>query len=103
MRKERLPVVLLVLDGWGESLDKFGNAILQAYTPTIDYLTKSYFYTTLNASGIAVGLPWEEPGNSEVGHSTIGSGRVILQHFPRIIKAIQDRSFFSNKSFFHRR
>ncbi len=99
MRKERLPVVLLVLDGWGESLDKFGNAILQAYTPTIDYLTKSYFYTTLNASGIAVGLPWEEPGNSEVGHSTIGSGRVILQHFPRIIKAIQDRSFFSNKSF----
>ncbi len=93
------PLVLIVLDGWGLSGSVPGNPIREATLPTIDKLNKYYPMTTLQASGIAVGLPWNTPGNSEVGHMTIGSGRVIYQNLPRISLAIQDGSFFKNEAF----
>lgn len=91
-----MKVILLILDGWGYSPKKAGNAILQANLPTLTFLEANYPFALLKASGIAVGLPWGEAGNSEAGHLTIGSGRVMLQAMPRIIKSIQDSSFFEN-------
>jgi 2,3-bisphosphoglycerate-independent phosphoglycerate mutase len=93
------PVFLIVLDGWGENPSFEGNAIAQAKTPNIDKLTRHYPQILLQASGISVGLPWGEMGNSEVGHLTLGSGRVIYQNFPRITLSIQDGSFFTNEAF----
>ena len=93
------PVVLAVLDGFGVSLEERGNAVLAAATPAFDLLERHFPFTTLQASGTAVGLPWGEAGNSEVGHLTMGAGRVIHHHLPRIIVAIQDGSFFSNPAF----
>lgn len=93
------PVVLVILDGWGESKNRAGNAILGASLPTIDKLDKYYPKILLQASGLSVGLPWGIEGNSEVGHQSIGSGQIIYQNFPRITLAIEDDSFFSNKSF----
>lgn len=93
------PIVLVVLDGWGLSPSTQGNPIREATLPTIDKLNKFYPLTALQASGIAVGLPWNTPGNSEVGHMTIGAGRVIYQNLPRISLAVQDGSFFKNEAF----
>ena len=93
------PVVLLVLDGFGISPEKRGNAILAAKKPNLDKIEKKFPFTLLQASGLAVGLPWDEPGNSEVGHLTMGAGRAIYHHLPRIIAAIQDGSFFKNPAF----
>ncbi len=93
------PLVLVVLDGWGISSGTQGNPIREAHLPTIDKLNQYYPMTALQASGIAVGLPWNTPGNSEVGHMTIGSGRVIYQNLPRISLAVQDGSFFKNSAF----
>src|SRR3989338_4722932 len=90
------PVVLVVLDGFGVSPHIRGNAIHAAAKPNLDSVEKNYPFTTLQASGAAVGLPWGEAGNSEVGHLTMGAGRVIYHHLPRIIVAIQDGSFFKN-------
>ena len=90
------PVVLIVLDGWGLSESSRGNAILKAKLPTIDKLNKFYPQLALQASGISVGLPWGEPGNSEVGHITLGTGKVIYQSMPRITMAIQSGEFFQN-------
>lgn len=92
------PVVLISLDGWGISPIKEGNAIAQAKTPQIDALMKQYPFTVLEASGIAVGLPWGEVGNSEVGHLNLGAGQVVYQNLPRVQLAIQDKSFFSNEA-----
>ncbi len=92
------PVVLIVLDGWGYSAETRGNAIAQAKTPTFDRLEREYPFGYLQASGIAVGLPWQEAGNSEVGHLTLGAGRVIEQAVVRINRAIHDGSFFENKA-----
>ena len=92
------PVVLVVLDGWGLSNTTQGNPIREAVLPTFDKLNKFYPMTSLQASGIAVGLPWNTPGNSEVGHMTMGAGRVIYQNMPRITLAIQDGSFFKNEA-----
>lgn len=91
------PVVLISLDGWGISPIKEGNAIALAQTPNIDRLMKSYPFTIVEASGIAVGLPWGEVGNSEVGHLNLGAGQVVYQNLPRIQLSIQDKSFFSNE------
>lgn len=91
-------VNLIVLDGWGVSLKEAGNAIAAAATPNYDHFLRYYPVTTLNASGIAVGLSWQEPGNSEVGHMTIGTGRIVYQYLPRIINSIRDGSFFENKA-----
>lgn len=88
------PLLLIILDGWGLSSEKKGNAIQQANTPAIDGIYKTYSTVSLQASGIAVGMPWGEAGNSEVGHLTIGAGRVIYQRMPRIVLAIRDGSFF---------
>lgn len=93
------PLVLVVLDGWGLSASTQGNPIREAHLPTIDKLNKYYPMTALQASGIAVGLPWNTPGNSEVGHMTLGSGRVIYQNLPRISLAVQNGSFFKNDVF----
>lgn len=90
------PVILIILDGWGISEETKGNAIFQAKTPTINQIGKSYPTISLQASSIAVGLPWGEAGNSEVGHLTLGAGRVVYQSLPRIVLAIQNGSFFKN-------
>jgi 2,3-bisphosphoglycerate-independent phosphoglycerate mutase len=90
------PFVLVVLDGWGQSDDPFGNAIAAASTPTVDRLMRRWPWTTVAASGEAVGLPDGQQGNSEVGHLTLGAGRVIYQPLTRINRAIADGSFFDN-------
>ncbi|HEY7926577.1 MAG: 2,3-bisphosphoglycerate-independent phosphoglycerate mutase [Candidatus Dormibacteria bacterium] len=95
MRQAR-PLVLAILDGWGCSDDTFGNAIAAASTPTMDRLKRDWPWTTVAASGEAVGLPEGQQGNSEVGHLTIGAGRVIHQPLTRITRAIRDGSFFEN-------
>ena len=90
------PIVLIVLDGWGISNSVSGNPIREAALPTFEKISRFYPLTTLQASGISVGLPWNVAGNSEVGHMTMGAGRVIYQNMPRISLAIQDGSFFKN-------
>ncbi len=95
-KKRPKPVVLVVLDGWGITQPYSGNAISQAQTPTVDDLIVRYPSTTLRASGEAVGLPWGEAGNSEVGHLNLGLGRIVYQDLPRINKAISDNSFYQN-------
>lgn len=92
------PIVLVVLDGWGISDNSKGNVLKETNLPTIEKLNQNYPMTTLQASGISVGLFWGECGNSEVGHMSIGSGKIIYQNLPRITLAIQDRSFFANKT-----
>ena len=92
------PVVLVILDGWGISNNSQGNPIKNAKTPTVDKLNKFYPMTTLQASGISVGLPWGECGNSEVGHMALGAGKIIYQNLPRITLSIQDGTFFKNKA-----
>ena len=93
-----MQVILIILDGWGKASPSYGNAITSADTPTLDMIESSYPSLSLQASGIAVGLPWGEEGNSEVGHLNIGAGRVVTQYLPRIISAIRDGSFFENKA-----
>ena len=90
------PAVLCICDGWGCGEHSPGNAIALARTPNFDQLLERWPHTTLAASGLAVGLPEGQQGNSEVGHLTIGSGRVVLQDLTRIDQAITDGSFFSN-------
>lgn len=92
------PVFLVVLDGWGVSDSEEGNAIKKASLPTIDKLDNNYPLLSLQASGISAGIPWGEPGNSEVGHTILGSGKIIYQNLPRITLSIQDRSFFANQA-----
>nr|YP_009297986.1 phosphoglycerate mutase [Plocamium cartilagineum]AOM67924.1 phosphoglycerate mutase [Plocamium cartilagineum] len=92
------PVILTILDGWGYSENTKGNAIKLAETPTMDKLWKNYLNTLLNASGINVGLPLNQVGNSEVGHTTIAAGRIINQDLVRISKSIKDKTFFNNEN-----
>ena len=80
---QKKPFVLIVCDGWGARDDTEGNAIAQANTPRLDKLYAQWPHTTVEASGEAVGLPDGQQGNSEVGHLTIGSGRVIRQPLSR--------------------
>jgi 2,3-bisphosphoglycerate-independent phosphoglycerate mutase len=89
-------VVLVILDGWGCAPPGPGNAVELADTPNFDRLWRTFPHTRLDASGEAVGLPDGQMGNSEVGHLTIGSGRVLYQDFVRVNKAIEDGSFFEN-------
>lgn len=90
-------VTLIILDGFGISKNKYGNAIASAGTPHLDKLKKMYPYTTLYASGKAVGLPNGQMGNSEVGHLTLGAGKVILQDLEKINNEIENKTFFENK------
>ncbi len=89
-------VLLVILDGWGIGAHNETNPVYSVNPKNIDYIKRHYPSGALQASGIAVGLPWEEEGNSEVGHLTIGSGRVIYQHFPKITLAIRNESFYTN-------
>lgn len=88
--------MLTILDGWGYSPLKIGNAIANARTPNLDYIRNNFPFLLLQASGKAVGMAWGEPGNSEVGHLTIGAGRTIFQYLSRINKAIETKEFFLN-------
>ncbi|MBV8445881.1 MAG: phosphoglycerate mutase (2,3-diphosphoglycerate-independent), partial [Candidatus Dormibacteraeota bacterium] len=90
------PAVLVILDGWGSNSDPFGNAILAAATPAMDELAARWPHTLVAASGEAVGLPPGQQGNSEVGHLTIGSGRIVYQPLSRISRAVADGSFYDN-------
>jgi len=89
-------VALVVLDGWGCAPPGPGNAVEAAHTPVFDRLWREYPHTTLAASGEAVGLPPGQMGNSEVGHLTIGSGRILFQDLRRVHAAVADGSFFEN-------
>ena len=90
------PVVLTILDGWGYRHDQSHNAIRAAHTPVMDALWHAYPHTLIEASGAAVGLPDDQMGNSEVGHLTIGSGRIIRQELVRISQAVRDGSLANN-------
>ncbi|MEK7606840.1 MAG: 2,3-bisphosphoglycerate-independent phosphoglycerate mutase [Patescibacteria group bacterium] len=92
------PVVLIILDGWGIAPAGDGNAVTGAETPVMNRLIRTYPAFPVRASGDEVGLSWGEMGNSEVGHLTIGAGRVFYQSLPRINKAISDGSFFENEA-----
>ncbi len=93
------PVVLIVLDGWGIAPPSRANAISLAKTPNMDSYLTNYPAMSIQAAGEAVGLSWGEVGNSEVGHLSLGSGRVLYQSLPRISKSIADGTFFQNKEF----
>ena len=90
------PFMLMILDGFGLSSKTTGNAIAAASLPNINEIFKKYPFTTLKASGLAVGLPEGQMGNSEVGHLNIGAGRVVYQELTRISKAIDDGIFNGN-------
>ncbi|QNO14387.1 2,3-bisphosphoglycerate-independent phosphoglycerate mutase [Alkalicella caledoniensis] len=90
------PVVLMILDGWALSQEAEGNAIVNSNKPYYDQFSKQYPATTLAASGLSVGLPEGQMGNSEVGHLNIGAGRVVYQELTRITKSISDGDFFDN-------
>lgn len=90
-------IMLMILDGFGISDNNDGNAIKLASTPNLDYLFNTYPNSKINASGEAVGLPDGQMGNSEVGHTNIGAGRIVYQDLVRINKSIEDKSFYDLK------
>eukprot|EP01031_Cornospumella_fuschlensis_P050614 gene50614-61910_t len=91
MKKDK-KVALIILDGWGIAKDKSVSAIDQAVTPVFHALNKKYANATLEASGLAVGLPEGQMGNSEVGHMNLGAGRVVYQDLVKLNLAAQDGS-----------
>ncbi|MGN0506899.1 MAG: 2,3-bisphosphoglycerate-independent phosphoglycerate mutase [Lachnospiraceae bacterium] len=91
------PTVLMILDGYGLNAKTEGNAVAQAKTPVMDKLMAEYPFVKGNASGMAVGLPDGQMGNSEVGHLNMGAGRIVYQELTRITKEIQDGDFFKNE------
>ena len=92
------PVMLMILDGFGEAPKSEGNAVSIANKPNFDRLVKEYPHSDLQASGMAVGLPEGQMGNSEVGHLNIGAGRIVYQELTRITKSIADKDFFENEA-----
>ena len=92
------PVVLMILDGYGLNEKKEANAVALANTPVMDELMSKYPCVKGNASGMAVGLPEGQMGNSEVGHLNMGAGRIVYQELTRITKEIQDGDFFKNEA-----
>jgi len=89
--------VLIILDGWGIGRHDFSNPIYIAKPKVVEHIKNTYSAAALQASGIAVGLPWEEEGSSEVGHLTIGAGKVLYQHYPRISMAVRSQEFYKNE------
>lgn len=89
-------IILMVLDGWGIGQENQSNPIYVAKPKNIEYIKNNFPSGAIQASGIAVGLPWGEEGNSEVGHLTLGIGKVVYQHYPRVSLSIKDGTFFSN-------
>ena len=96
--KDKL-TMLMILDGFGDNPNEDGNAVKLANTPNIDKLMKKYSNVDIFTSGLAVGLPEGQMGNSEVGHTNIGAGRIVYQELTRITKSIEDGEFFSNPEF----
>ncbi|APM40649.1 2,3-bisphosphoglycerate-independent phosphoglycerate mutase [Clostridium kluyveri] len=94
---EKKPVMLMILDGFGISKIDNGNAVKAAYKPNLDKYFKKYPHTELEASGLSVGLPEGQMGNSEVGHLNIGAGRIVYQALTRITKSINEGEFFKNE------
>ncbi len=92
------PLALIILDGFGENASDYGNAIHAAKTPNLDRLFSVGAKTYIGASGMDVGLPDGQMGNSEVGHTNIGAGRIVYQELTRITKSIQDGDFFQNEA-----
>ena len=95
----KTPTTLIIMDGFGLRSDTGGNAVVHAKTPVLDRLFAECAHTTLSASGLDVGLPDGQMGNSEVGHTNIGGGRVVYQDLPRITRSIEDGSFFANPAY----
>lgn len=91
--------MLMILDGFGENENEKANAVKLANTPNIDRLMKTCPTTEVYTSGLNVGLPDGQMGNSEVGHTNIGAGRIVYQELTRITKSIEDGDFFSNTEF----
>ena len=96
--KNKKPTVLMILDGYGLNKESKGNAVAEAKTPVMDGLIAEYPFVEGNASGLAVGLPDGQMGNSEVGHLNMGAGRIVYQELTRITKEIQDGDFFENEA-----
>ena len=96
MTEHKKPLVLMILDGWGYREDTESNAILAANTPVLDELWATRPHTLISGSGLDVGLPQGQMGNSEVGHVNLGAGRIVYQDFTRITKAIEDGEFAHN-------
>ena len=94
------PLILMILDGFGvgKKGEEKANAILAANTPNLDRLFKENALTQIGASGMDVGLPDGQMGNSEVGHTNIGAGRVVFQILPKISEEIKNGKFFENKT-----
>ena len=92
------PLTLIIMDGFGISPETYGNAIKAAKTPNLDRLFAENPFTTIGASGMDVGLPDGQMGNSEVGHTNIGAGRIVYQELTRITKSIKDGDFFENEA-----
>ena len=95
----KTPTTLIIMDGFGLAPAADDNAVSMANTPVLDKLFREYAHTTLSASGLDVGLPAGQMGNSEVGHANIGGGRVVFQDLPRISRAIEDGSFSQNEAY----
>ena len=95
----KTPTVLIIMDGFGMGTPGPGNAVYLANTPVLDRLFADNAHTTLSASGLDVGLPAGQMGNSEVGHTNIGGGRVVFQDLPRISRAIESGEFFKNSAY----
>ena len=95
---KKKPLALIIMDGWGDNPIKDFNAVSAAKTPNLDSLEANYAHTDIQASGIDVGLPAGQMGNSEVGHTNIGAGRIVYQELTRIGKAIEDGDFFKNET-----
>jgi len=99
MTTPKKPLVLLILDGWGYRPDMPDNAVSNAKTPVLDQLTVDYTNGLISASGMDVGLPDGQMGNSEVGHTNIGAGRTVYQNLTKVTKSIADGDFFDNANF----
>ena len=97
----KTPTTLIIMDGFGMSAADTGNAVRAAKTPRLDQFFQEFAHTELSASGLDVGLPDGQMGNSEVGHTNIGGGRVVFQDLPRISKSIADGDFFANPAYCH--
>ena len=95
----KTPTTLIIMDGFGNASSASGNAVEAAATPRLDAFFQEYAHTQLSASGFDVGLPEGQMGNSEVGHTNIGAGRVVFQDLPRITKSIADGDFFTNPAY----
>ena len=98
---DKKPTMLLIMDGYGLNDSEYGNAIAQAKKPELDEIFRKYPSTRLAASGRAVGLPDGQMGNSEVGHTNIGAGRIVYQDLTRITKAIEEGTFEENEALNH--